>query len=357
MYLAPLNYDRYFKKVFSDTTIAKCFLEDFLGFEIQEIELLSINHKLTDDASAVEFDFRCKIDERYIIIDMQQWYKPDIVHRFYVYHCVNTALQLETLPLKSFSLGEKPVKEKKIKDYAEILPVITLIWMADDNLNFNEDYVSYTMTPEIVSHFLTDNLLWQKPNITRILKEREKALAQMTNKTRGLDFLQENKLIYAFQKNIVKNGRFTSYHKWFELAEKTKNRLNKKAEFLKYKDDQILTKLMKRISKEALGAEDFTYIDDYEQYLERVKRYDRGKFNEGLKEGIREGMEKGMEKGIEKGMREGEKHKARKTALILLGKQMPVNDIREATELSEQEILQLKELIEKFGDDAVKHLE
>lgn len=344
MYLAPLNYDRYFKKVFSDTSIAKCFLEDFLNVQIQSIELLSINHKLTDDSSAVEFDFRCKIDDRFVIIDMQQWYKPDIVHRFYVYHCINTALQLESLPLKSFSLGEKPIKEKKIKDYSEILPVITLIWMADDSFNFTDDYVSYTMTPEIVNQFLSDNLLWQQPDIKHILREREKVLAQLNNKTRSLAFLQENRLIYAFQQNIVKNGRFTRYHKWFELAEKTKNKLNKKAEFLKYKDDQILTKLMERISKEALSADDFTYIDDYEQYLERVKRYDQGKFKEGWKE------------GIEKGIEQGGKRKAQITALKLLQRQILIEEIVDITELSLKDVQSLKQLLEKHGDRAIDFL-
>ncbi len=41
MYLAPLNYDRYFKKIFSDLDIAQRFLED-------------IHHKITDDAVVVE---------------------------------------------------------------------------------------------------------------------------------------------------------------------------------------------------------------------------------------------------------------------------------------------------------------
>ena len=86
MYLAPLNYDRFFKKVFSDLNIAKRFLEDFLDVTIQSIEALKENHKITDDASVVEFDFRCKIEGQYIIIDMQQWYKPDVVQRFYLYH-------------------------------------------------------------------------------------------------------------------------------------------------------------------------------------------------------------------------------------------------------------------------------
>ncbi|MCP4132179.1 MAG: hypothetical protein GY754_14505, partial [bacterium] len=61
MYLAPLNYDRFFKKVFSDKEISRRFLEDFLEVKIDSIELLKEKHQLTDDASVVEFDFRCKI--------------------------------------------------------------------------------------------------------------------------------------------------------------------------------------------------------------------------------------------------------------------------------------------------------
>ena len=82
MYLAPLNYDRYFKKVFKDTQIAKRFLEDFFDITIETIELLTQKHRITDDAVAVEFDFRCKIQGHFLIIDMQQWYKPDIVTDF-----------------------------------------------------------------------------------------------------------------------------------------------------------------------------------------------------------------------------------------------------------------------------------
>ena len=58
MFLAPLNYDRYFKKVFSDIEIAKKFLEDFLDVSIETIAPLSKDYKITDTASGVEFDFR-----------------------------------------------------------------------------------------------------------------------------------------------------------------------------------------------------------------------------------------------------------------------------------------------------------
>ncbi len=301
MYLAPLNFDRYFKKVFSDLRIAKRFLEDFFDVSIETIELLTIQHKITDDAVAVEFDFRCKIDDQFVIIDMQQWYKPDVVHRFYTYHCINTALQLENLPLKSIALeGDK---ERKIKDYNEILPVVTLVWMVDDTFGFKEDYVSYTMTPEIVLEFINNHLLWQNEDITALLKERETALVQLSNKAKRLDFLQKNRLVYAFQKNIVANGKKgnNKYHKyldWFELAEKTKNRLNQKSDFLKYTEDEIFVELMRRINKDHLTEEDYNYIENYEQFTERVKRYDKTIFQEGIEAGIYETARKAIQAGL-----------------------------------------------------------
>ncbi len=227
MYLAPLNYDRYFKKVFSDTRIAKRFLEDFFDKKIESIELLSTQHKITDDSSAVEFDFRCKIDDEFVIIDMQQWYKPDIIQRFYVYHAINTALQLEKLPVKNF-LAKTSNKTRKVKDYSEIQPVITLIWMVDDCLDFTQDYIAYTMTPEITMEFIRNDRLWKNPDLVELLEERNNALRILNSRTKKLHFLQSNRLIYAFQKNIVNNKKYSKYLPWFELAEKTRNRLNKK---------------------------------------------------------------------------------------------------------------------------------
>lgn len=301
MYLAPLNYDRYFKKVFSDQNIAKRFLEDFFDVTIQEIEILKLNHKITDDAVAVEFDFRCKIDDQMVIIDMQQWYKPDVVHRFYTYHCISTALQLEQLPLKSIALeGDK---ERKVKDYNEVIPVITLVWMVDDNFGFKEDSVAYTMTPEVVSELIQNHLLWKNDNITDLLKGREAALSQLNNKTRRLDFLRKNRLIYAFQKNIVKNAKEkdSKYHRyldWFELAEKTRNKLNQKSDFLKYAEDEIFAELIRRINRESLTEEDFDYIDDYELFTERVKRFEHGILQDGIDMGIEKGIDMGIEKGL-----------------------------------------------------------
>ena len=60
-YLAPLNYDRFFKKIFKDIRFSKAFLEDFLDTKIDSIKKLDEKHRVTDKAKVIEFDYRCKI--------------------------------------------------------------------------------------------------------------------------------------------------------------------------------------------------------------------------------------------------------------------------------------------------------
>jgi hypothetical protein len=292
MYLAPLNYDRYFKKVFSETRIAKRFLEDFFDITIDELEVLPTKHKITDNSAAVEFDFRCKIKDSYVIIDMQQWFKSDIIKRFYMYHSMNTVLQLEKMPDKSIDLEDN--KKRDIKDYDRLIPVITLIWLADDNLNFKEDFVSYTMTSETLLDFIRNKNLWKRENIIELLSEREKCIEILDNKTRKLDFLQKNKLIYAFQPNIVANKKYSKYLNWFELAEQTRSRLNEKGWFDKYLKDEIFVEIIKRISTESFQQEDWDYITNHEDFIEKVKRFEQVFREEGIEKGIEEGIEKGI---------------------------------------------------------------
>lgn len=290
MYLAPLNYDRFFKKVFSELRIAKKFLEDFFEVEIEEITEFPVQHKVTDAATQVEFDYRCKIDGHYVIIDMQQWYKPDVVKRFFLYHALNSALQLENHPYKSLNFGEG--KERKIRDYNGLEPVITLVWMAEDMLGFTEDYVSYVLTPQLVSDFLTNNFLWQNSDIQAILAERAKSLQVLDNKTKELDFLQSNQLIYLFQKNIVKNHKMTKYFRWFDFAQKTRNEDNTKAEFEVYEKDEIFAEMIRRLNKEHLPPEDWTYVTSEAEMWERVQCYENGVLEKGEKIGIEKGENK-----------------------------------------------------------------
>ena len=331
MYLAPLNYDRYFKKVFSDKRIAQRFLEDFFDIKIDEFEELRTNYKITDDATAVEFDYRCRIGGNFVIIDMQQWFKSDIVKRFYMYHSMNTVLQLEKMPDKSIDLDDNTKKD--MKDYDRLVPVITLIWLADDTLNFTDDFVSFTMTSETVHDFLRNKNLWREENMLELLAERAKCLGIIDNRTRKLDFLQKNKLIYAFQPNIIKNKKFSKYLPWFELADKTRNKLNEKGWFDEYLKDQIFVEIIKRINTETFVQSDWEYIDKNEDFREKAKRFEKVYIDEGI--------ELGIEKGIEKGIPQGEILKARKIAKEMKARGFQIDVIAELTNLSIEEIEKL----------------
>ena len=300
MYVAPLNYDRYFKKVFSDDNIAKVFLQDFLDVTIESLEILPYQLRVTDDAAYVEFDFRCKIEDRYVIVDMQQWYKPDIVQRFYLYHALNSGLQLEDLPKKrvQFKSGKTI---KSAKDYRKVEPVITLIWMVDESLNFTDNYVSYIMTPELVLDFLKNDRLWQYPEIKTLMAERNRLLEIAGNTTKHLDFLPQNRLIFAFQKNIVRNTHIEKYDRWFRFAETSKQSGNVEADFAEYREDEIFVEIIRRLERDALSQDDIDYIERERQAWEEVRRLERGFYEDGYEEGCEKGFKDGREEGREEG--------------------------------------------------------
>lgn len=289
MFLAPLNYDKYFNKVFSNERIAKRFLEDFLETEVNELEMLKGKLRVTDNASLVEFDFRCRIDNSFVILDMQQWYKRDISQRFYLYHALNTGLQLEKLPSKRVLYDYSYEKNKKVEDYRALLPVLTLVWMADDSLDLKDDFVAYSMSPEIVVKFVKNKKLWHKPEIVELLKERARLLEVLDNQTKELQFLAKNRLIFMLQKNTVKNKNKAKYVKWFEFAEKTKNTDNKKEDFQEYLDDEIFCEMMKRLSKDTLTDDDFSYIQNEKTFWEEVERFEQGIYEVAWNEGEAKG--------------------------------------------------------------------
>ncbi|MCP4131347.1 MAG: hypothetical protein GY754_10235 [bacterium] len=183
MYLAPLNYDRFYKKVFSDTEISKRFLEDFLEIEIDSIELLKEKHRVTDDAAVVEFDFRCKIGDSYIIVEV---------------------------------------------------------------------------------------------------------LKLLSNKTKKLDFLPKNRLIFMFQKNIIKNKKIKPYKKWFEFAERTRNSNNKEDDFKEFSGDTVFEEMMRRLNKSALTEDDIIYIEDEKEFYNDLARWEQDIYNEGKIKGKNE---------------------------------------------------------------------
>jgi hypothetical protein len=341
MFLAPLNYDKYFSKVFSNEEISKRFLEDFLEADIKKFEMLKGRHRVTDDAARVEFDFRCKIENSFVILDMQQWYKRDVTQRFYLYHALNTGLQLEELPNKRVLYDYSYQKTGKVKDYRTLLPVLTLVWMADDALGLKDDYAAYTMTPELVTEFIKNEKLWHKPEIIEILRERTRVLEVLDNQSKDLDFLSKNRLIFLLQKNIVKNKTKAKYRKWFEFAEKTKNPDNKEKDFREYMDDEIFVEIMKRINKKELSEDDFFYIEKETEIREEVERFEQGVYEVALKD-ARENVMKDVRKEVwEDGLEKGEKRKAVEIARRLKTKEFDNEIIADVTGLPLEEITQL----------------
>ncbi|OQY09929.1 MAG: hypothetical protein B6I28_02025 [Fusobacteriia bacterium 4572_132] len=339
MYLAPLNYDRFFKKVFSDIEIAKMFLEDFLEEEIEDIEVLGSKHKITDDARIVEFDYRCKIKGNYIIIDMQQWFKPDISQRFYIYHSLNSALQLEKLGTKVLrieqDLDNRNKKIKEIKDYRLIEPVLTLIWMVDDNLGYNENYISFSLIPHHVEKFIKDVKLWKKENMKKLMLERDKIIEMLKNNKREVDFLGKNKLIFMLQKNIVKSEKLKKYVDWFDFAEKTKNKNNTEEDFKEYKKDKRFKEAIRRLDRSNLTSDDIKYINTEDELWYKIKKYETDIAEVYKKEG--------HEEGIKEGIKEGEKKRSIEVGKNLLNNGVNIQIISQATGLSIEEIEKLKE--------------
>ncbi len=328
MYLAPLNYDRFFERTFKDLNTAKSFLEDALNTTITDLEILPRKNKITDDAAFVEFDFRCKMDGVPTTIDMQQWYKLDVVKRFFMYFCNNTSLQLETL--KPIRVPLPDGKEYKTKDYNGVESAITLIWMADDTMTFEEDMVAYSIFPELLNDFIRNDNLWTTENSASLLQQRTEVLKVMNNKSKNLDFLPTNRLIYMFQRNIVKNQKMSKYFKWFEFAQKTKNRNNVAADFKKYSNDPILVKIMEKLKTNVLPTDDFQYITDYEAHAIGVKNYNDMILKEGFKE-ERQKITYFYEDIIEQQKRkteraEQEKQRAEQEKQLLLAKQLHLID-------------------------------
>ncbi len=107
--------------------------------------------------------------------------------------------------------------------------------------------------------------LWHQP-LEVILKERENTLKILNNKTKELDFFSENRLIYAFQRNIVRGRKKSGYLKWFEFADKSRNLNNVEEDFSQFNNDEIMAEVIKRLKKDQLAPREFKYVSDLYQY-------------------------------------------------------------------------------------------
>ncbi len=358
MYLAPINYDRFFERVFRDIKVAKQFLEDLLNVEIEFIEYLPRKNKITDDAAFVEFDFRCKINGKFVIIDMQQWYKQDVIKRFFMYFCNNTTLQLENIP--PMSLPAPGGKEYKTKNYSFLQPNLTIVWMAHDTLGFEDDIVSFSLFAEMLNDFLRNNNIWTTKNHEELLKLREELLKKLDNNKKGIDFLSENRLIYAFQPNIIRNkSLMNKYFRWFDFAERTRNEDNTKEDFESFTKIPIFTDIMEKLMVSTLEQDDFQYITDYPAYERRLAVYNAKIHSEGYETGWEEAQLKYepivlmLKKAeAEKQKAEAEKQKAEQIIITTIKKCLKRGDsIEDIADLLALEASTLDIFLKRIADE------
>jgi len=290
MYLAPLNYDLFFKKVFSHLHIAKKFLEDFLDVEITHIEKKEKIYRFTDKSIKIELDFHCVINGSEIIIEMQQWYKTDIVKRFYLYHCAGTVAQLEEInEQKKIISTETDSKKHKSIDYSVLKPQKTLIWMVDDTLKNITNYIEYCFLPSKVGDFLrNDNIWFSEKNWNEIINIRKDLLKILKNTTKDLDFIEKNSLYFIFQPNIIQSKNLEKYQRWFKFAEKTRNLENTKEDFVEFENEDIFIDIMKLTAKNNLDVDELEYINKESLHYEEVQRFVDGEYKLGLNDGINE---------------------------------------------------------------------
>ena len=64
--------------------------------------------------------------------------------------------------------------------------------------------------------------------------------------------------------------------------------------------------------------------------------------NKGLKEGMNKGLKEGMDKGLKEGIEKGNKEAKIEMAKKLLKTNIPIKQIEEITELSENDIIEIK---------------
>jgi hypothetical protein len=270
MYLIPLNLDEPFKKIFGDPLIAKAFLQDMLGVKITSIEKLENDHKVTNAAALVRFDYRCKINGKYVIIEMQQGYKQDVVKRFLLYHCLSTALQLETI--KETIVKDAKGREHRTRNYGELEPVITIVWMAQDNFDLIVDYIEYNLYPKGFADFIRDEAAWKAAK-SELEAQRTQLLEYPKKDRRELSFLEQNRLIFVFQANIVKRKpkSATRYAKWFEFAEKTRNPNNVASDFEEFSNHSIFAQMIHRLAVNHVDNQDLIKEMGEEAYLAAKK--------------------------------------------------------------------------------------
>ncbi|MEO0044739.1 MAG: hypothetical protein RL329_4188, partial [Bacteroidota bacterium] len=87
-------------------------------------------------------------------------------------------------------------------------------------------------------------------------KARAALLLHPKKDRRELSFLAQNRLIFVFQPNIIKNQQTTRYAKWFKFAEKTRNPNNTASDFDEFSNNSIFAQMIHRLAVNHVDNQD-----------------------------------------------------------------------------------------------------
>lgn len=89
-------------------------------------------------------------------------------------------------------------------------------------------------------------------------------LKKQNNTNKDLPFLCENKLIFQFQKNIVRNMETKrenkKYSTWFDFAKKTLQKDNEKEDFSDFEENKAFKEVIRVLNAEKLTNDDVKYL-------------------------------------------------------------------------------------------------
>ena len=250
-------------------------------------------------------------------------------------------------------------KTYKTKSYDQVEPATTIVWMVNDNLNFTDDIISYSMFPEMASAFLHDDSLWEGKDIEALLSRRAEILKVMDNKHKNLDFLSTNRLIFMFQPNILRNRQEDkAYFPWVEFAARTRNPNNTADDFKKYSKDPIFIQVMEKLKTTVLTHDDFEYVTDFEAYAIGVQNY-----NDSVRRAVMRDVKWEIEQIVQNAEQEKQhaeqarqhaeqarQHAEQKNKLIEQAKQRAEQDKQRAEQDFFNKQLRLIEKLSKKGD-------
>ena len=161
------------------------------------------------------------------------------------------------------------------------------------------------------------------------------------------DLYKEGRYVYTFRSRCLENLELELAN---DVTVKLVNAKGKHGQvntllknFLRYvMTDEPVDEFTEDVARQIVAVKnDPIARRDYMVLATRIKDARRAGYVEGEAKGRADGLAEGEAKGREEGLAEGEAKKSRETAIKMLKKHKPLSEIKEFTDMSEEEIVRL----------------